>query len=168
MNAMKLPIIPLLLILIASCSGRDSELEATAAQPEVEAEEHQEIILEPEVVLEWGIETARATTTDVVSILTLPGVLEMNQNRTAHVSPVVSGKVVEVVADLGREVRRGQVLLTINSPDFAHAQATYLETSARFNLSQRERERAVALFREKAIEEREFLRRESQHERPGK
>lgn len=164
MNAMKLPIAPLLLILIVSCSGRDSELDTAAAQPEAEAEEHQEIVLEPEVALEWGIETGRTTSTDIISILTLPGILEMNLNQTAHVSPVVSGKVVEVVADLGLEVRRGQVLLTINSPDFAHAQATYLETSARFNLSQREHERAVALFREKAIEEREFQRRESQHE----
>ena len=163
MNAMKLPFTPVLLMLIASCSARDSEPGADSL-PETEAEELQEIVLVQEVVLEWGIETARATTTDVVSILTLPGVLKMNQNRTAHVSPVVSGKVVEVITDLGREVRRGQVLLTINSPEFAQAQSTYLETSARFKMSQRERERAIALFREKAIEEREFLRRESQHE----
>ena len=157
-------LLPLLLIVSTSCGRREQDTEEAVQPEEAGAETHRELHLEPGVAEEWGIETGRVTATDISSMVTLPGVLELNQNRTAHVSSVVAGKVAGISADLGSTVRRGQVLLTINSPEFAHAQATYLETSARFNLSRREYDRARSLFEEKAIEEREFLRREAEHE----
>jgi cobalt-zinc-cadmium efflux system membrane fusion protein len=91
--------------------------------------------------------------------------LAVNKNRTAHISSFVQGKIVSHPADLGDNVHKGQVLATINSPQFAKAQADFLQARARFLLSQKEYERAKRLLLEKAIEEKEYLRREAEHEK---
>ncbi len=143
-------------------ADHDHEGEA-AVEPETEADDH-ELHLEPEQIEEWGIVAGVVTTTDLISSTTLPGVIDLNQNRTAQISSYVNGKVLDLSVDLGTRVRQGQTLLTVNSPEFASAQADYLEAFANYRFSSGEYSRAVELFREKAIEEREYLRRVAQHE----
>jgi cobalt-zinc-cadmium efflux system membrane fusion protein len=91
--------------------------------------------------------------------------LTVNQNRTAHISSYVQGKVVSYTIDLGDRARSGQALITINSPAFARAQADFLRARANYLLSKKEFERAKMLWAEKAIEEKEYLRREAEHEK---
>ncbi len=132
---------------------------------EAEEPEHQDLHLSPQQQKEWGIVVGNTTSQDVSSRLKLPGILTLNQNRTAHISSLVGGKVASLAVDLGDRVRKGQVLLTINSPDFAQTQADFLQTVAKLNLSRKEYERAKLLLKEKALEEREFLRREAEYEK---
>ncbi len=132
---------------------------------EHEEEEHQDVQVSLEKQKDWGITIGSAVSNDIVSRLSLPGVLVMNQNETAHISSYVAGKVIALAVDLGTKVRKGQPLCTINSPEFAQAQADFLETRARLNLSQKDLERAQNLFKEKALEEKEFLRREAEYDK---
>ena len=127
--------------------------------------EHPELQLTPEKQKEWGIGLGTVSKQDISSMLVLPGVLTVNQNRTAHISSYVPGKVVTHTADLGDRIHTGQALVTINSPAFAQAQADFLRARANYLLSQKEYERAKMLWAEKAIEEREYLRREAEHEK---
>lgn len=140
----------------------ESEKEEDAEQAE---HEHPELQLPPEKQKEWGIGLGTASKQDISSMLVLPGVLTVNQNRTAHISSYVHGKVVSHTADLGDRARTGQALVTINSPAFAQAQADFLRARANYLLSQKEYERAKMLWEEKAIEEKEYLRREAEHEK---
>jgi cobalt-zinc-cadmium efflux system membrane fusion protein len=137
--------------------------ELEAAKPE--EHEHQDLHLSPQQQKEWGIVVGAATRQDVASIIKLPGILTLNQNKTAHISSLIGGKVASLAVDLGDRVHKGQLLLTINSPEFAQAQADFLQTVAKLNLSRKEYERAKLLLKEKAIEEREFLRREAEFEK---
>ncbi len=89
----------------------------------------------------------------------------MNNNRTAHITSFVHGQILDLSVDLGTKVHRGQTLITINSPDFGKAQADFLRTRAALNLSQQEYDRAKMLLEEKAIEEREYLRRKAEYEK---
>jgi len=66
--------------------------------------------------------------------------------------------------DLGTPIKQGQALLTINSPEFARAQADFLQARAQFLLSSQEYDRAKMLLEEQAIEQKEYLRREAEHE----
>ena len=164
-------ILPFVFLFAVSCGSGprsdgagDALVEVTDPAVEEEAIGDHEIHVEPEQIEEWGIVAGAVTTTDLVSSATLPGVIELNQNRTAQISSYVSGKVLELSVDLGRRVGQGQTLLTVNSPDFASAQAAYLEAFANYRFSSEENDRAVELFREKAIEEREYRRRVAQHE----
>ena len=140
----------------------------SSAEPEEgehEEGEHRDVQVSLEKQNSWGIKVGSAFRSDIVSRVTLPGVLLLNQNKTAHISSFVSGKVASLAVDLGTRVRAGQTLCTINSPEFAQAQADFLETRAQLNLSQKEFERAQKLLEDKAIEKKEFLRRQAEYNR---
>lgn len=187
---MKKYIVLLTILLLAFCGGQKNNAPATqeedthehdqegqvheedetpsTADPgaeEHEGEEHQDVLVSLEKQKAWGIKVGSAVMENIVSRISLPGVLIMNQNETAHISSFVAGKVIALAVDLGTKVQQGQPLCTINSPDFAQAQADFLETRARLNLSQQDFERAQKLFKEKALEEKEFLRREAEYEK---
>lgn len=132
---------------------------------EHEQEGHQELHLSPEKQKAWGIALVSPAREKIAAQMTLPGVMSLNQNRTALISSFVPGKVISLSADLGDKVRKGQVLLTINSPEFAQAKANFLQARAKFKLSRKEYERAKMLLKEKAMEEREYLRREAEYEK---
>lgn len=145
---------------------KNENSEVTQGQPpEVEAQEHSDVVVSPEKQKDWGVNVGRATAQSISSTLSLPGVLSFNQNKTAHISSYVEGKIVSIEADLGTKVRKGSVLLTINSPEFAQAQADFLEARARMNLSMKELDRAKKLREEQALEEKEYLRREAEFEK---
>jgi cobalt-zinc-cadmium efflux system membrane fusion protein len=144
--------------------GQPHETQSTeTAEPE--EPEHQDLHLSPQQQKEWGIVVGSAAMQDVASKIKLPGILSLDQNKTAHISSLIGGKVDSLAVDLGDRVQKGQLLLTINSPEFARAQADFLQTVAKLNLSRKEYERAKLLLKERAIEEREFLRREAEFEK---
>jgi len=143
-----------------------SQQEAHEHEQEVrlhEGGEHPELHLSAKKQKEWGIIVGAATKQNIASRITIPGVLALNQNKTAHISSFVKGKVVSLSSDLGDRVNKKQILVTINSPDFAKAQANFLQARAKLNLSRQEVERAKMLLQEKAIEQKEYLRREAEH-----
>lgn len=162
---MKKIIILFSLFILAFCGREQKQTAAASQQEDKKNHERQELRLSPEKQKEWGIETAEVSGINISSLTALPGVLTLNLNATAHISSFVEGKVVSISADLGNEVRRGQLLLTINSPQFAKAQTDFLRARAEFNLSRKEYDRAKTLFQEKAIDQKEYLRREAEHEK---
>ncbi len=166
---MKKHIILLSLFILAFCGDREKNISSVSPESEheheQEAHEIQDLHLSPGKQKDWGILVGTATIEDVTSKITLPGVITLNQNRTAHISSFVGGKVVSLKTDLGESVKKGQILLTINSPEFAQAQANFLQSMAKLNFSRKEYERAKMLLKEKAIEEREYLRREAEYEK---
>jgi len=162
---MKKCVILLTLLIFAFCGGGEKKIPPPSPEEDHEGHEHQELEVSPEKQIEWGIETGEASEVAVSSRINLPGILTLNQNKTAHISSFAEGKVLSVSADLGHRVGKGQTLLSINSPEFAQAQASFLQARAKFILSRKEYERAKMLLREKAIEQREYQRRESEYEK---
>ena len=58
--------------------------------------------------------------------LRAPGVVEPNAYKQVVVTPVVSGRITRVAAELGQHVQRGQTLAQIFSPELADAQTRYI------------------------------------------
>ena len=102
--------------------------------------------------------------TTIAAELTLPGALTLNENRTAVIAPLVAGQISSVRVDVGSRVTRGQILATMNSPEFTRAQTQFLQAFAQAELSRNDFERAQSLRETRAIEEREFLRRQAVYE----
>jgi cobalt-zinc-cadmium efflux system membrane fusion protein len=119
--------------------------------------------LTPELQKKWAITTAEVSPVTLTSTVSLPGVLGVNQNRTAHISALLEGPVVSVNADLGQQVHRGQTLLVVHSPAFAQAKSAFFEAYARLNLARTESERARALLSGEAIQQREVVRRDADY-----
>lgn len=180
------------ILLLAFCSGNKAQDEhedhvhqapaqsanthetAEAESPAQEGQEHvhegegteqAELHVPLEKQKEWGIEWTSLVPQNISSRITIPGVLSLNQNRTAHISSFIHGQVASLSADLGSKVRKGQPLIILHSPEFAQAQARFLQARAKFLLSQKEYERAKMLLKEKAIEEKEYLRREAEFQK---
>jgi cobalt-zinc-cadmium efflux system membrane fusion protein len=176
------------LLIFVSCVGGEKKTPASPPEQDIQEEEgqqhdardpesqepetvgqdeseHQDLHLSPQQQKEWGIVVGSVTRQDVASRIKLPGILTLNQNKTAYISSLIRGKVASLAVDLGDRVRNGQLLLTINSPEFAQAQADFLQTVAKLNLSRKEYERAKLLLKERALEEREFLKREAEFEK---
>jgi cobalt-zinc-cadmium efflux system membrane fusion protein len=155
------------LVLVISCARGSPNHDAAPQDARVttpERQSHREVRLSTELQTKWGIGLGRASKVSVSSAVTLPGVLALNQSRTAHISSLLEGKVVSVGADLGDQVRKNQVLLVVHSPAFAQAKTAFLQARARLNLSRQEYDRAKKLLKDQAIDQKEYLRREAEHE----
>jgi cobalt-zinc-cadmium efflux system membrane fusion protein len=152
---------PSLFLLVACGTGPGPVTET--GNEEAAAEAHV-VHLEPEAVEAWGLVVGPVGRTTVSAEIQLPGVLTTNDNRTARIASLVAGQVAERMVDLGSRVSEGQLLAALNAPEFTRAQTSFLQAFAQSELSRKDYERALVLREERAIEEREFLRRQSLYE----
>ncbi|OGD11993.1 MAG: hypothetical protein A2Y86_01855 [Candidatus Aminicenantes bacterium RBG_13_62_12] len=129
------------------------------------AHEHPELMVPPDRQKAWGLKVGPVRRQKLFARITVPGVIALNENRTAHVSSFVAGQVASLAVDLGYAVRKGQPLLVVNSPDFAQVQADFLQARAKYNLGRAEYLRADSLWQAKAIEEKEYQRRRAEQEK---
>jgi cobalt-zinc-cadmium efflux system membrane fusion protein len=79
------------------------------------------------------------------------GVIAPDVNRSVPVLSLGGGRVVEIKAKLGDSVRKGQVLLLINSPDVSAAFSDYEKFKADAQLADKQSERAKLLYDKGAI-----------------
>ncbi len=152
-------------LLLAACAGPTAAPPPkAAAPPDGHAAPSRGLNVPPALQQKWGIATAPVQRLTVSGALRLPGVLSLNEQRTAHISAALEGKVVSIAADLGDAVAREQVLLVLHSPPFAAAQSVFLQAYSKRNVARRELERATELLKEEAIEQREYQRRQAEFE----
>jgi membrane fusion protein, heavy metal efflux system len=112
----------------------------------------------------WGLATGPVARLSVTAALVLPGMITLNQQRTAQITSLLEGRVTSVGADLGDQVRRGQALLVVQSPALAQAQTAFLQAAARRNVARRELDRARELVKDDAIQQKEVQRRQAEFE----
>jgi cobalt-zinc-cadmium efflux system membrane fusion protein len=99
-----------------------------------------------------------------VGEISAPGRVELNPNRVSRVFLPVAGHITTVLVKLGDPIRKGQPLLTIQSPDADAAVSAYLQaqaavTQAKANLAkaQADLDRARDLYEHNAIAHKEVL-----------
>jgi cobalt-zinc-cadmium efflux system membrane fusion protein len=127
-------------------------------------EERNTVRASAEVQKKWGVAVAPATRATVSGAITIPGVLALDPQRTAQISSLLDGKVVFVGAQVGDDVRRNQLLVTVHAPAFSQAKTAYLQAGAKLELARREVERAEILLKQEAIDQKETLRRRAEFE----
>jgi len=110
-----------------------------------------------------GIVTARAVAASVDTAVTLPGEVHFNEDRTAHVVPRVAGVVESVSAALGQDVRKGQALAEIASPELAELRSAALAADKRVGLARATYEREKKLWEDKISAQQDFLQAEQQY-----
>lgn len=91
-----------------------------------------------------------------------PGTVEPNEHALAEITTLVRGRVIDVYADLGREVKAGTLLALLYSSELGMAQSAYLKATAKLNVADRAFRRAELLLREKVIGLAESQRREGE------
>jgi membrane fusion protein, heavy metal efflux system len=150
-------------LLLAGCGQRPSPPPAEQTPAQVAARSvPRGIRVSPEVQKKWGLVTGPVERLTVSGAVTLPGIIALNQRRTALITSLIEGRVTSIGADLGDQVREGQVLVVLHSPALAQAQTAFLQASARRAIARRELDRARELLKDEAIQQKEVLRRQAE------
>ena len=80
-----------------------------------------------------------------------PGKVVPNYHATAEVTTLVRGRVLDVYADFGDQVKTGDLLAMLYSEELAMAQSAYLKADARLYVAEQAFERAKYLLSEKVL-----------------
>ena len=110
-----------------------------------------------DVITEFGIKVARAAGGEIAQTVRLPGEVNFNADRIAHVTPTVAGIAKQVNFSVGDQVQAGQVMAILNSKELAAARSEYLAANARLELANHNMQREQRLFKEKVGTERASL-----------
>lgn len=84
------------------------------------------------------------------------GVVAPDVNRSVPVLSLAGGRVVEIRTKLGDDVKKGQVLLEINSPDVSAAFSDYQKFRTDLTLAQKQLDRAQTLYARGAIAQKDL------------
>jgi len=122
------------------------------------AQEHEGLVeLSADQIKAAGITTERAGSAAIAQAVQLPGEVRFNEDRTAHIVPRLPGVAESVSADLGQQVRKGQVLAVISSPELAELRSAELAARKRLDLARLTYEREQKLWQDKISAEQDFL-----------
>lgn len=99
---------------------------------------------------------------DLEPIQEVAGRIEANDRQVTRIGASVTGRVTEVLAEIGGRVHAGQALARVASPELSQAQMAYLRANSAATLSDRAVERARQLFQADVIGSAELHRREAE------
>ncbi|WP_447980334.1 efflux RND transporter periplasmic adaptor subunit [Candidatus Nitrospira bockiana] len=132
-------------LLTVGCGRHEEPMASNAATPTPAAEPR----VQPEPANR--IETAVVASSQQSSTLTLVGKVAYGEDRYSKISSPVQGRVLEVRARLGDQVKAGQVLLIIDSPDIAQAYSDFIKENSELTFATRAYELAKDLYETKAL-----------------
>jgi cobalt-zinc-cadmium efflux system membrane fusion protein len=158
MGATHLPFTLAAAILLAAGCGGDSSKNAAAEAPPPAQVEHEGDANVVRVDKGKAAQFPLATATEykAASQLTVTGVVNPDIARTVPVISIASGRVVEIRARLGDTVKKGQLLLRVQSADVAAAYSDYRKAVADETLANIQFERAKGLYDHGAISLNDF------------
>lgn len=93
----------------------------------------------------------------IFTMLTLPGEIRFNQDRTAHIVPRVDGIVEAVTVDLGQQVKKGQVLAVLASTGVSELRSDALAAQKRLSMAKTIYAREKELWEDKISAEQDYL-----------
>jgi cobalt-zinc-cadmium efflux system membrane fusion protein len=158
MGATHLPFTLAAVILFAAGCGGGSGKDAAAEAPPPTQVEHEgdANVVQVDKGKAGQFPLATASEYRAASQLTVTGVVNPDIARTVPVISIASGRVVEIRARLGDTVKKGQLLLRVQSADIAAAYSDYRKAVADETLANTQFERAKGLYDHGAISLNDF------------
>jgi cobalt-zinc-cadmium efflux system membrane fusion protein len=148
------------LVLCAACGP--SEDHAADAKPPVPTSTSGLVKLSADEASSAGVVVQNAARVEFRSHRDFPGTVTPNQHAMAEITALVRGRVIDVYADLGQEVKAGSLLALLYSGELGMAQSAYLKAGAKLYVADRAYRRAQILLKEKVIGLAEAQRREGE------
>ncbi len=85
-----------------------------------------EVTLTPEAVARYGVRIAKVQAKALEATFVAPARVGFNTEAMAHVGSTLEGRAVEIPVRLGDEVKKGDPLVIVESPELGQAQAEFL------------------------------------------
>ncbi len=149
-----------LMILDAGCDGTPSDV--VASKPPAAASTPGRITLSAEESTRVGLVVQPVVRSDFRTHRDFPAIVQPNQRNMAEITTLVRGRVVEVYADLGQEVKANAPLAILYSSELGLAQSAYLKAKAKLHVAEQAFNRAEFLLQEQVIGEAELQRRQAE------
>ena len=119
------------------------------------------VVLDSAAVRLGGIQVGEAGSVTTTN-LTVTGTITYDANRVSHIGARTDGRVVEVRADLGMRVRRGQALLHLESPQVGQIRAEEREAEALVRIARENFAREQRLEQQGISSRKELLEAEAE------
>jgi cobalt-zinc-cadmium efflux system membrane fusion protein len=129
--------------------SNDDSTDATAANADLQVE------LGPDDLKKAQVQTVHVDMKETTGTLRVPGIVNPDEYREVHVTPLVGGVIRQVPVVLGDHVRRGQPMAVIFSSDLADAETGYLAMSAALEADHKKLERTERLVKLGAASQQE-------------
>ncbi len=110
----------------------------------------------------WVIPVAPVVVQPFAETLRVTGKIDFDEQRVARIGASVTGRVIEILASPGEQVKKGNLLARIHSTELGQAQLAYLKARAANELARNAAERARILYKENVIAQADLQRRESE------
>jgi len=120
-------------------------------------EEEGAIRLSQEQIDLAGIELAAAEPRQLQRSLSLPGEIRFDEDRTAHMVPRAAGVVESVAVVLGQQVKAGDLLAVIASPQISEQRSELAASQRRLELARSTYQREKDLWQEGISAEQDYL-----------
>jgi cobalt-zinc-cadmium efflux system membrane fusion protein len=144
--------------LLSACSEKPTS--PTATSKPAAAPDPMEVTIKPEMRAQF--ELGQAQEVNITPWLEVAGRIEANEQLVTRIGASVTGRVTQVLAEVGDRVRTGQTLARISSPELTNMQLNYLRAYSTAAQAQRALERAQLLIQADVIGTAELQRRESE------
>ena len=143
--------------------ANDEKHEDEKKGEEKHTEEKQRVKLSPEALKNAGIKTTPAKAEAIVETLAVTATIAHNQDRLFHVTPRITGRVVDVRAIIGSEVKTGTVLATLDSTELGQTKLEYIKSQALLELAKATYDREKSLFDQKIAAKKDVLAAEAEY-----
>lgn len=147
-------------LLAGGCSGGEEPASPKEETVQQEPTDPNVINLDPEKM--QRVRIGHPTLINLTDKLQVPSQVEVDEYKLVRVGANVTGRIVEVYAMLGDNIRAGDALARIASPELTQAQLAYLRAASRTRLAEKAAERAHHLLSADVIAVAEVERRESE------
>lgn len=127
------------------------------------AEEKGRVKLSAEALKNADIKTAPAKSEAVGDTIQATANIAHNQDRLFHVTPRITGRVVDVRASLGSDVQAGTVLAILDSIELGQTKSEYLKSQTLLELTKASYEREKSLFDQKIAAKKDVLAAEAEY-----
>jgi membrane fusion protein, heavy metal efflux system len=141
-------------LLLVGCKDTKGDPKAEAPAPVQVEKEQDPSLIQVDHPEQFSLATAGAH--DSTSQLTATGTVSPDVSRSVPVISMAAGRVVEIHARLGDVVKKGQVLLRVQSADMSAAFSDYRKAVADEKLAKIQLDRAKLLFDKGAISLNDF------------
>lgn len=155
-----------LALLGAGCNKADGSPPEKAGHGEkgehAENEHKNEVKVSAEGIERAGIEVGKAEKRALTGGVAIPAEVQFEPSSTAHVGPLVPGRITKVSVALGDRVRRGQLLGVVASSDVSSARARLDQAKARLSAAESTLRRQQQLSTEGIGAQRQLIEAEAQ------
>lgn len=146
----------ILILLLTSCKNTDSQTS--------EADENPNLITLTEIQFQSNaFKMDTLSTHHFPSYIRTQGVIDVPPQNKAEIHAMMGGFVKTITLLVGDKVEKGQVLMTLENPEFVSLQQEFLETREQLEYLRSEQERQTILLEENITSQKNFLKADSDY-----